>query len=272
MNHQYRRRDVVDMRERRAPEVISIVPPWKIAEPVRDEVIVEIAGTDRTEPVGHRPLDHGGTETPGLPHGPAGQEAPTAATCDAESLLIDVTVRQHLIDAGHEVAIVIARIAVLDDVGELLAVAGTAARIRDQQDEARLRQHLELVKEAGAVHRVRPAVDVEDHRVLAAGIEPRRLDDPALDLPAIEGLVGDLFVSRESAGWHMPRNVCGHLLPRLVGRSDCKLVDLGGLRRGIECGRDDAVAAQAEVTYFALREATQLGELAARDHDSEQAT
>ena len=52
---------------------------------------------------------------------------------------------------------------------------------------------LPSVVEADAVHAVRPAVDVQLHRVLLGGIEPGRRDVPTLDLHAVGRRVGDLF-------------------------------------------------------------------------------
>ena len=62
------------------------------------------------------------------------------------------------------------------------------------EHDVALRGHpLELVRVDVAVRRVRAAVDVEDQRILLRRVEVRRLQDPGLNLLAVEALVPDLF-------------------------------------------------------------------------------
>ena len=88
---------------------------------------------------------------------------------------------------------VVAGIAVLDDVAELGAV-GTAPSGVGIEDDVALRGHpLELVRERVSVSRMRAAVDVEDQRILLRGVEAGRLLDPGGDLQAVEAGVADLL-------------------------------------------------------------------------------
>ena len=54
---------------------------------------------------------------------PVGQQTAAAAAGDAEPVRVDVALLEHLVDAGHQVLVVVAGVVVLDDVAEVLAVA-----------------------------------------------------------------------------------------------------------------------------------------------------
>ena len=124
---------------------------------------------------------------------PIGQETAAAAAGDAELFLIDAAAPNDFIHAGHQVLEIVARIFVLNDVPESLAVARAPARIRIEHDVT-LRGHpLELVLEDVAVGGVRAAVDVEDERIFFRRVEIGRLLHPRLDAFPIEALVPDLF-------------------------------------------------------------------------------
>ena len=60
---------------------------------------------------------------------PRGQHAAAAATIDEQVALIDVAPRQNLVDARHQVVVVLVGVRVLDRVAELAAVPGAAAGI-----------------------------------------------------------------------------------------------------------------------------------------------
>ena len=128
-----------------------------------------------------------------LGDGPVGEHAAAAAAGDAQAVGIGDAAPHQLVHAGHEVLVVVARVAVLDDVAELLAVAGAAARVGIEHHVALGRHPLELVHEEVAVGRVRAAVDVEDHRVLPARLVVGRLLDPGLDLLPVEAVVEQLL-------------------------------------------------------------------------------
>ena len=137
--------------------------------------------------------DDGGLEALRLGDRPVGQQPAAAAAGHAEPCRIDVASLDHLVHAGHQVFVVVAGIVVLDDVAEVLTVRRAAARVGEEHDVA-LRGHPhELVRVGVAVCRVRAAVNLEDHRILARRIEVRRFQNPALDLPAVEARVPDFF-------------------------------------------------------------------------------
>ena len=111
--------------------------------------------------------------------------------------VVDVAALDQFIDAGHQIFIVIAGIVVLDDVAEILAVAGAAARIRIEHDIAFRRHPLKFVIEDITVGRVRPAVDVQNQRIFFCRIEIGRLLHPGLNLLAVKARVPDLFGFRK---------------------------------------------------------------------------
>ena len=55
---------------------------------------------------------------------PVGQDSAAAAAGDSELFRIDVALFEHLVDARHQVTVIVAWVAVLNDVSKLLAVAG----------------------------------------------------------------------------------------------------------------------------------------------------
>ncbi len=82
----------------------------------------------------------------------------------------------------------------VDQVAELLAVAGAAPGVRVQHHVAGGGVELDLGGERGAVVGEGPAVDLQDQRVRPGRVEARRLHDPALDpAPVVGGLVPDLL-------------------------------------------------------------------------------
>ncbi len=81
----------------------------------------------------------------------------------------------------------------MNNVAELFAVAGGASRIDVQHHEAARSLDLHFMLESDAVHGVRAAVDFENEGILFRRIEVGRLDNPALDALAVEGIVTQLF-------------------------------------------------------------------------------
>src|SRR5262249_38054649 len=108
-------------------------------------------------------------------------------------LLVDSSTPNDLIYRGHQVFEIVAWILVLDDVSELLAVAGTATRIRIEHDVSFRRHPLEFVLEDVAVGRMRSAVNIENQRILLRRIVSRLFLDPALNAFDIKAFVPDFL-------------------------------------------------------------------------------
>ena len=160
------------------------------------EVVVPpraVGGADEAHPVDHRAVRRCGREAIGLADNPCRQHAAAAAAGDKHVALVNEALLQQLVDAAHQVVVILARIGVVDLVAERAAVARAAARVAVEHHVAVGGMLLPSVVEADAVHAVRPAVDMQLHRVLPGGIEPRRRDVPALDLQTVRRRVGDLF-------------------------------------------------------------------------------
>ena len=154
---------------------------------------VKVGGEPEPVPVGDVALRDRRLEALRLRDRPVREQAAAAAAGHAEPIRVDVAFLQHFVDAGHQVLVVVAGVVELDDVAEVLTVGGAAARV-GEEDHVALRRHpLELVRVDVAVRRVRPAVNLENHRVLLAGVEVRRLQNPALHLLAVERSVPDFF-------------------------------------------------------------------------------
>src|SRR2546423_15566172 len=132
--------------------------------------------------------------------GPVGEHTAATATGDAHLRRIDVAAFQNLVDADHQILVVVAGIVVLDDVGEILTVGSAAARIY-VDDNVTLGCHpIELVGEGVPVCSVRSAVDLQNHRILSRCAEGRRLQNPPLNVFAVEAVVGDFFGGRDVEG------------------------------------------------------------------------
>src|SRR4051794_8199016 len=101
-------------------------------------------------------------EAIGVANGPIRQQAAAAATCHAEFCIVDVTATNHLIDTNHQVFVVVARIVVLDDVAEVLAIRGAAAWIWIEDHVTFGRHPLKFVIENKAVSGVRPTMNVQN--------------------------------------------------------------------------------------------------------------
>ena len=187
-----RRLNLRHVSDRRAPREVRRILERRLAEPGRREER-EVGRVPEVRPVGDVTLADGGLEAVRLRHDPVRQQAAAAAAGDAHPRLVDVALLQDLVDARHQILVVVARVVVLNDVAEVLAVVRAAARVRVEDDVAFGGHPLELVREGVAVGRVRAAVDLEDQRVLLRRVERRRLEDPALDLLAVEARVPHLL-------------------------------------------------------------------------------
>src|SRR5580658_10834680 len=129
--------------------------------------------------------------------GPVCQDAATAAARHAEFLLVDVAALDKFIDTDHQIAIVVARVVILNDIAELLTIAGRAARVGVEDDITFGSHPLKFIIEDPSVGRVRAAVDVENEWVLLLRIEVRRLLDPALNVLTIKAGVINLLRRRQ---------------------------------------------------------------------------
>src|SRR5206468_11204056 len=119
------------------------------------------------------------------PDAPLRVHPAVASARPVEPLPVDPVRFERVIDAGHEVFVIFAA-PIADARGrELLPVRVAPARIRIEDAVAAAGEHLELMKEAVAVRRMRAAVDLEHERPFLRGVEAARLHEPALDHPAI---------------------------------------------------------------------------------------
>ena len=155
--------------------------------------------------------------------------------------------RDQVVHARHQILVVVARIMILDDVAEILAVGGAAARIRIQHHVALGRHPLDFVIEGVAVGCVRAAVNVEDHRILLAFLKIRRTLHPGLDALAVEALVpdhyrlgeiqlGEQFVVDVGQAAHLARRRRpGHIQIADVGGRRNQYRGLGRVRRRTVC-------------------------------------
>src|SRR5262249_51908014 len=122
----------------------------------------------------------------GVSYGPVSENAAAAAASDTQLLSVDITTLDEFVDAGHQVEIVVAGIAILNDVAKILSVASRAARVRIEHDVSLGGHPMKLVIEDPSVGGVRSAVNVENQRILLLGIEVGRFLYPGLDLLAVE--------------------------------------------------------------------------------------
>ena len=148
-----------------------------------------------------RSLGACGLETIRVRDDPRRHEAAVGTADDAEPLGVDeVVALECCVDRRHHVLVVdgpparplIAR-GSADRAAPLLAVAGGTARIRVHDGVARTRVDLELVEEARVVLRERSAVNRKQCRILRAGLEAGRANDPAIDLAAVLRTRGEPF-------------------------------------------------------------------------------
>ena len=138
-------------------------------------------------------LRHGRGKTRRLPNHPIREQTTAASAGHAQFFVVDIAALDHLIHAGHEIFVIVARVMVLNDVAEILAVSGAAARIRIQDHVTFCRHPLKFVCEYIAIGRVWAAMDIQDQWVFLGRIKPRWLLHPGLHFLAIETLIPNLF-------------------------------------------------------------------------------
>ena len=157
-----------------------------------------------------------------------------------------------------------------DRVGEVVPVAGGPAGVGVQHEEARVREDVEGPEEVVAVGAVRPAVDLQDHRVRAPRLVADRLDDPALDLGPVVGPPAQRLGRLQAEGGE-PRVVeRGH--PALAAAVPGVDEDLGGGGgTGHRVGDDDAVAGRRDRPHLPVAARDLSDEVAGLRHLEEMA-
>src|SRR5579859_2130554 len=183
--HEQRRRfDFIQEIGERALHVLVGVVPGIAGEPIFSGPR-NVAGKDEAVPVDDGIEASRGAETVGVLDGPGSEHASAAATGDKEIVGVNVALGDDRVHAAVHVIEIVAGIGVVNEIGELFAVAGAAARIGIENDVAHGSPHLFFKIEAIAVITKRTAVNLENERIFFVGVEIRRLNDPAFDLAAI---------------------------------------------------------------------------------------
>src|SRR5262249_299073 len=98
---------------------------------------------------------------------------------------------QNGLDSVHNIDVVFAAPFAHDAPLELLAIAGRAPRIAEEDRPAPSRVHLKLVEPVHSVGAGRTSVDAKYHRVAPALLPSERLDEEAIHIPIIRALVVD---------------------------------------------------------------------------------
>src|SRR5262245_18217764 len=123
-----RRRHLADKRQGRSLEVMfGLLPRWA-GEPVAREERVHVGCQHETVPVDDRLGGYRGAEAVRPADDPRGQDTPAAAPGHEQVVRIHVAAAEHRINAGHQVVEIVAGVRMVNQVGELLTVAGAPAR------------------------------------------------------------------------------------------------------------------------------------------------
>src|SRR5208282_6822611 len=99
-----------------------ILKRWRLEPPRLEQS--EIGGVPPRGPVGYVALRYRRGKAVGLCNRPVGEHAAAATARDAEFPGIDVAALEDFIHSHHQVAVVIPRIVVLNNVAEILPIAG----------------------------------------------------------------------------------------------------------------------------------------------------
>src|ERR1700694_996474 len=160
-NEHYGCVDFLDERNRGAVGVVlRVLKRWRL-EPVRLEQS-EIGRIPPRGPIRYVALRYRGGKAVGLGNRPVSKYAPTTAAGHPEFFGINVAALEDFIHSRYQVAVVVARIVVLNDVAEILSVAGRAAWVDVKHHVALGRHPLKFVIEDPAIGGMWSAVDVED--------------------------------------------------------------------------------------------------------------
>src|SRR6266852_1014461 len=165
----------------RALHVVVSAVPGKTREPVfGDEG--DVRSEREAVPVDDWIEGSSGAETFGVLDGPAGEDAAAAAAGDKEIAGVDVAFGDYSIHAAVKVIKIIAGISVMDEIGEILAIAGAAAGIGVEHHVPSRGIHLHFEVETVTIVGERTAVNLKNKRIFFGGIEIWRVDDPTLNL------------------------------------------------------------------------------------------
>ena len=107
-----------------------------------------------------------------------------------------------------------------------MAVAGRAAGVGVEHEEAGVREDVERPEKRVAIGAVRAAVDLQDHRVRPSGLVANRSDEPPFDLGAVGDGPGQPFGRLQ--GDAVEPLVVERGYPPLQGAVAAVDVDLGG--------------------------------------------
>src|SRR5438067_7795832 len=163
------------------------------------EVPADVGRAEGRDVVADAALRRRGAEAVGVANDPVRHETAVAAAGDVYAPGVDPAHLLDVVDGGHQVLVVLTAPVADARLREPLAVGMTAARIGVEHGVTAPREHLELVEKAVAVRAVRTAVDLEHQRPLLRRLEPARLEQPALDLPAVRAGELDALGSDDAA-------------------------------------------------------------------------
>ena len=160
--------------------------PRRSGEPVSVNETVDIRGQCKAVPVDHRFGRYRRPESIRFADDPRSQHAATAATGDIKLIRIDIAFRQRSIHTRHQVIVIVARVSMMNQVAELLAIGSTAARIGIKHHIARTGIKLDLGRKPRTIVGKRSTVNFQDQRVFLRRVKAWRLDDPAMHRSLIE--------------------------------------------------------------------------------------
>src|SRR5713101_7882295 len=125
--------DFGDLIGERALHVLLRVVPGIAGEPIFRGP-GNVGGEHEAVPVDDRVERGGGAEAIGVLDGPGGEHAATTAAGNEEIVGVDVAFGDDGVDAAIQIVEIVAGIGVVDEVGELFAVAGAAAGVGIEHD------------------------------------------------------------------------------------------------------------------------------------------
>ncbi len=144
-----------------------------------------VSGEDEAVPVDDGIEIGGGAEAFGVFDGPGGEDATAAAASDEEIVGVDVAFGDDGVHPAVEVGEIVARIGVMNEVGEFFAVAGAAAGIGVKDNVTHRSPALFFKVEAVAIIAEGAAVNFKDEWIFFRGIKIWRLNDPAFDFTIV---------------------------------------------------------------------------------------
>src|SRR6266513_5443106 len=147
---------------------------WRRSKPIRLEER-EVSCVPPVFPVGDIALRDGCSKASSLSNHPVRQQSAAASAGDTKFFVIDIAAFYHLIEARHQIFVIVAWITILNHVAKFLAVTRAAARIWVQHHVTLRRHPLKFMNEDVAVGNVRAAVNVQNQWILPMRVETRRL-------------------------------------------------------------------------------------------------